>query len=73
MGDGERLVALSANVVHPLPKLLWILGVQSREGHARGAAATEDHVAVQVLRVRGSGVLIGHEGSEAARLVVPVG
>jgi hypothetical protein len=69
----EALDAPGAKAVHPVPEVLGVLRVEPREGNGgQHLVVAEDDVAVQVAPLVGrGGVLVGHEGREAARVVVP--
>jgi hypothetical protein len=55
VGDRERLDALGAQRVHPVPQPFRILGVEPREGQLRQRVGVpEDHVAMKVAPVIGS-------------------
>ena len=72
--NGQRVHALAAQVVKPVPEVFRVRGVQAAERDVRCVGAGEDDVAVQVLEFgAGRGVLVADERGELAGLVVALG
>lgn len=75
VGDGQRVDALGALFVHPVPQQLRVVpGVQPAERDAGHVRVAEDDVAVEVLApAAAGGELVADEGGEVAGVVVSLG
>ena len=71
--DGKQRRTLGAQIVHPLPQRLGIVGIERRQhqvGQVRGVAEDDDTVQIALLRIRGP--FEAGEGGELAGHVVGV-
>ena len=74
--DRHRVDAGGAPLVHPIPEILGVERVESRERRVRRFAAPKHDVAVQVVvdaAGAGGGVLVGDESGVRAGVVVAIG
>ena len=73
MRDGQHVIRRAALLLHPLPELFWILGVDIAQRCFRHIIGAEDHIAVQVGPIGGGRPFVADKGCEAAGFVVLVG